>query len=177
MWFYMTEKRKERKLIHILIPNSLLNAVLCHSWLLSLILFFPAFSFRLLLKSCCWESQWGWSVILCQITTMLVGFLEIFVSAPQSKPGIPGWSMGSPCHSLLSAAGMAAFNRDDVGSAKGTPRAICCKFSRFIHDWQCTEALHPCCCGGFYRIDWLFFSLNWNLTISSPFKTAAICNL
>lgn len=97
MWFYKTEKRKERKLTRIFIPNSLLNALLCHSWLLFLILFFAAFSFRLLLKSCCWESQWDWSVILCQITTMPVGFLVIFLSVTQSKPGIPGWSVGSHC--------------------------------------------------------------------------------
>lgn len=176
----MTEKRKERKLIHIFIPNSLLNAVLCHSWLIFLILFFPAFSFRLLLKSCCWESQWDWSVILWQITTMLVGFLVIFLSITV-QAWRPRLEHGITLHSLLSAAGMAAFNRDDMDSVKGTPRAVCCKFSSFIHDWQCTEALHPCCCVAFYgfktALGDYFSLLNWNLTISSPFKTAAICNL
>lgn len=159
IWCDFIRQKKERKLTRIFIPNSLLNALLCHSWLLFLILFFAAFSFRLLLKSCCWESQWDWSVILCQITTMPVGFLGIFLSVTQSKPGI----------SLLSAAGMAAFNRDDVGSAKASPRAVCCKFSSFIHEWQCTEALHPCCCVGFYRFKTAsgdsFSLLNWNLTI------------
>lgn len=46
----------------------------------------------------------------------------------------PRLEHGITLHSLLSAAGMAAFNRDDMDSAKGTPRAVCCKFSSFIHD-------------------------------------------
>ena len=100
MWFCATEKKKKIKLIHILVPNSPLNAVVCSSWLHLLILVFPASSFRLLLRSCYWESQWDWSVILWQITTTLVGLLAISVSAGlfiESTAGIPGWSMGSRC--------------------------------------------------------------------------------
>lgn len=121
VFLLMTKKKKQKtNRFHNMLPNRLLNTNVCSNWLHLLILFFfffpSAYSFRLLLRSCCWGSQWDWSVILWQITTMLVCFLAISVSALYPVQGWhPRLVCGIPLHSLLSAAGMAASNRGWCG--------------------------------------------------------------
>lgn len=137
--FFLWQKKKPNW-FHVMLPNRLLNTNIWSNWLHLLILFFSflsAYSFRLLLRSCCWGSQWDWSVILWQITTMLVRFLAISVSTlyPESKAGIPSLVCGIPLHSLLSAAGMAASNRGWCGQCwVELPEPFVYKFDSFA--WQ-----------------------------------------
>lgn len=151
---FIWQKRKKRKLIRILVQNHLLNAIVCSSCLHLLILFFPAFPCRLLLRSCCWKSRWDWSVILWQITTMPVRPSAISLSAGVSS------EVG-----LLSAAG---WQRSEVVWAvpRGTPGM-----------WQtcltdCVQKLYIHAAVGFYRFKtaWIsFFPLKLKLNFFISF--------
>lgn len=181
--FVWQKGKKERKLIHILIPNSLTYAAadcICQ------FCFFPGFSFRLLLRSCCWESQWDWSVTLWQITTTPVGWFSCHLGICWYR--VQGWhprlERGITLHSLLSAARMAASDTELMWAVPSeASTAFYYKLGIFLPDWGCTETLHPCCCVVFYRfktvLSIFFLLLNLNLICWSLLKLLFFidCNL